>query len=120
MWICLKNGFLSVVRDKKSDQFVVRARVREHLEDNFPGFKITAYTGSDYPYRIFISRKEMAQFLTDEMWDIDYTNFKNEVEDKSLQNFYAAVWTAGIYVLEKEDWYSKYYDDKQKAHSSIG
>lgn len=105
---------MSVVKDKRSENLVIRARVREHLEDNFPGYKILEYSGTDYPYRIFITRKNFAEFMVDEAYDIEYTNFKNTVYDKDLKDFYAAVWTAGIYVLEKDDWYAKYR--LEKAH----
>ena len=94
MWFCFNNGFVSAVenRDDK-DGLVVRARRREHLEDNFPDNKIVVGGSTDYNYRIFISKKEFAEIVKDRIMDIDYGNFKNSVEDDDLYDLYSKFWT---------------------------
>jgi hypothetical protein len=93
MWFCFNNGFVSAVehRDDKNT-LVVRARRREHLEDNFPNRKIVVGGSTDYKYRIFISKKDFAEIIKDRIMNIDYDNFKNSVEDDDLHELYNGFW----------------------------
>jgi hypothetical protein len=93
MWFCFNNGFVSAVehRDDKNT-LVVRARRREHLEDNFPNRKIVVGGSTDYKYRIFISKKDFAEIIKDRIMNINYDNFKNSVEDDDLHELYNGFW----------------------------
>jgi len=94
MWLCFNNGFVSAVQDRNNpDRFVVRARRREHLEDNFPGYEIVVGGSTDYYYRIFINKKEFNEIVSKKIMDVDYDNFKNSVEDDDLHDLYARFWT---------------------------
>ena len=94
MWFCFNNGFVSAVENRDDeDGLVVRARRREHLEDNFPDNKIVVGGSTDYNYRIFISKKEFAEIVKDRIMGIDYSNFKNSVEDDDLYDLYSKFWT---------------------------
>lgn len=88
MWFCFNNGFVSA--DK--DGLVVRARRREHLEDNFPDKKIVVGGSTDYNYRIFISKKEFSEIVKERIMNIDYGNFKNSVQDDDLHDLYIGFW----------------------------
>jgi len=95
MWICLNNGYLSAVQSEDNyEVLVVRARAREHLEDNFPEHDIIDWEGTDYLFRIYITKTEFAEFLFDKALAIEYDNFKNSVTDKKLHNMYVSFWNA--------------------------
>lgn len=126
MWICLPNGFLSAVQDTMSGksgepQLMVRSRVREHISHYFPNHEIFENTGTDYQYRIYINRKEFAQWLAKEAENIQYTNFKHSVKDRTLHTFYSDIWYLGWDILKQPylkktfEWYKgktlkHYYD----------
>lgn len=93
MWICTNVGFVSVVQsDKDPMTFKVRARRRKHLETLFPNHTIQETENTDYKYRVFVDRVEMANTLKEWVMDIDYGNFKNSVEDDDLHHLYEKFW----------------------------
>src|SRR5262245_55110299 len=96
MWIFTKHGFFSAVCARQGDgehhqpvdpdQIMVRARIRGHLEalkKRFSDFlsecEIRAFPGSDYAYRIFLSKAVWSQVIAALAMEIDYDNFKSEV-----------------------------------------
>ena len=97
MWLCLNNGFLSVVKNTfskdYSDEFVVRSRDKNHLLFYFPDKKISSYDGTDYQFRIYISKLELKIVINQYVDDIDYSNFKNSVKDPILKKIYHDFWT---------------------------
>lgn len=112
MWIMTEQGFFSVVAAKNSlgnvdlEKMVVRARVKEHLtalKARFPvrlsGSKILEHTGTDYPFRIVVSRRDWKQMMIDLAGDVTYTNFKDQVTagpaPRSYLAFMYAVWALG-------------------------
>ena len=98
MWFCFNDGFVSAVENSKDkSQFVVRARRRKHLEDNFKGYEIGVNQGTDYKYRIFIDKKEFAKIVNEKIMNINYDNFKNSVEDNDLHDLYATFWRHHYY-----------------------
>lgn len=93
MWLCLNNGFLSVVdKAEKTGCLLVRARRPGDIEHYFPGAKVKKTVGNDYLFRAEIPREEVAARVTEEIMGIDYDNFKNSVADHKLHNAYSVVW----------------------------
>lgn len=95
MWICFNTGFISVVEDKRSiNELVVRARRKDILEKLFPNNEIVQLDPkiADYKYRIYCSKLEMANIIADNISNIDYSNFKNSVNDYDTHELYADMW----------------------------
>lgn len=93
MWICLNNGFVSIVKDKlNKNDFVVRSRRKEILENLFPNNEITTLSISDYKYRTYCSKKDLSDILINRIEQINYTNFKNSVRDYDLHDLYNSFW----------------------------
>lgn len=96
MWICLNNGFL-MISEYSSDCFLVEALKEEHLKLNFPHVEIKK--NEEY-YSLVIEKVAFATWLFNyTMKDINYTNFKNSVKNKSLHDFYCLVWSYGLSFL---------------------
>ena len=92
------DGFISAVldwNDPSGNSLVVRARMREHLENQFPDETIVEMGGSDYKYRIFITKQKLSDLMVKRINDIDYHNFKNSVEDDLLHEMYSDIWVVG-------------------------
>jgi len=96
MWIFTKHGFFSAVSARKGtgkrdepvdpDRIIVRARVRDHLEALKKRFAtilskcdIKEFAGSDYAYRLFVTRSAWEQVVAGLVQETDYDNFKAEV-----------------------------------------
>lgn len=93
MWVCLNDAFLSIVEDtKNTNQLIVRARRREHLEKLFPEKEVVKSKASDYKYRVFVDRVVVAMVIAKRMLSINYANFKDSVEDQDLKDAYKHVW----------------------------
>lgn len=102
MWICMNDGFLSVVhKDGAPNEMCVRARRKEHLERVFPGAKIIETKGNDYRFRAFIDKNEVAKVIADRITNIDYTNFKDSVKEKDMKKLYGEVWST-MYDLQRD------------------
>ena len=83
MWIFLPEGFRSVVADKTKTCFLqVRARRKKVLEQHFPGEPIFENKKSDYRFRVIIPRARFALFMSCQITNIDYSNFKNSLPDR--------------------------------------
>jgi hypothetical protein len=107
MWIALNTGFLSVVTavpsmlpkaEKKrlkgeGRPLCVRARKAEHLQALFPGRKVYQWKARDYPARIFIGAAALAEFMAQQVLNVDYGNFKSSVRDNELHDAYMGVWS---------------------------
>jgi len=91
MWIFTKYGFFSVV--EKGDQLsgpgekdvVVRSRAKGHLgcllahfPDDLDGAAIEEYVGTDYPYRIRVTRQGWQALAGRLAEEVNYDNFKDE------------------------------------------
>ena len=96
MWLFTKYGFFSVVCARKGDgeqfrpidpaRLMVRARVRDHLQSlqqRFPqqlgGCAIAEFTGTDYPYRLFVPKAAWEEVSTALVHELDFDNFKDAV-----------------------------------------
>jgi hypothetical protein len=97
MWVFLRDSFLSIVADRgHKDRLLVRARIKGDLERAFPRAKVVSLKNTDYRYRAFIDRAEVARALAEQVARIDYTNFKDEVQRVSgsaRHHVYFDVWT---------------------------
>lgn len=93
MWICTNKAFLSVVahRDNK-DLLLVRARVKGHIEEVFPGAEVFTQEQADYRYRALLPRSTVASAVAKNLMNIEYDNFKNSVRDRKLHDAYLDVW----------------------------
>ena len=85
MWVFIRSGFVSVVEGKNNDLLQVRSRDRRPLEEIVSmcekDYDVIINGGTDYKYRIFIEKKEFADVMSGIVKEIDYCNFKEEVED---------------------------------------
>lgn len=103
MWICLNNGFLSALEDRNDFEYLyVRARVREHLKDNFPDHDIIESFDSDYQFRIRIPKYDFGKIIFDKINDITYDNFKDSVQDEDLKLAYGQIWM--VMLMMQEYW----------------
>lgn len=100
MWLFTVEGFLSVVQHRDDhDKVIVRARNRTALEaiaDSL-GIEIVATPTADYPYRVVISRSQMANLAAAFVNEIDYDNFKNAAHalgDARYDRALMQVWSA--------------------------
>jgi hypothetical protein len=81
MWLFTKEGFVSVVSNREGDGLVVRARDKRALDgiSESGGVPIAKSPKSDYPYRVFVSKQEFRSWISSEVSDLNYTNFKSKV-----------------------------------------
>jgi hypothetical protein len=95
MWLMLSDCFFSIVaKDCSPTELLVRARRAGDIEKVFPDAKVTRNTKSDYLYRAVLPREVVKQALAAMIDKIDYPNFKDSVEDRSLHAAYVGVWHA--------------------------
>jgi hypothetical protein len=95
MWIMTNNSYLSIVsKDCGAAELLVRARRTGDIEKVFPDAKVTRNTNSDYLYRAVLPRDVVKQALAAMIDYVDYPNFKDSVEDRSLHAAYVGVWCA--------------------------
>jgi neutral trehalase len=99
MWFCFNDGFVSAVvdnSDSTGNTLKVRARFRRDLEDIFPDKKIVENAGTDYAYRVFVTKDELAEIVKDRILnDLNYGNFKNSVVRDDLHDLYEDFWWVG-------------------------
>ena len=93
MWVMFSNAYISVVhKDCKSDELLVRARMKGHIEAVFPDAKVAESTHTDYRYRAVLPRAVVAQALADQAMSLQYDNYKNTVKNHRFHDALAAVW----------------------------
>ncbi|GMV11400.1 MAG: hypothetical protein AMXMBFR55_31340 [Gemmatimonadota bacterium] len=97
MWLFTKHGFFSAVCARQGDgahgqpvdtsRMMVRARLRPHLEaltarfpDELEGCEIVETKRSDYAFRLFVGKAAWTRVAAALAEEIDYDNFKDEVE----------------------------------------
>src|SRR5262249_35823704 len=94
MWICLNDGFLSIVKDRAyQGHLLVRARRKQHLGcflGSEEGIKHTPMR--DYAYRISLPKEKVVELLAKKIREIEYGNFKDSVGNDGLHDMYAAWW----------------------------
>lgn len=80
MWLFSTTGFISVVRQE--DSLLVRSRDRASLVpiSQYCGSAIEQTPLADYPYRTVVSIDKFSSYVALQVTEIDYRNFKSEVE----------------------------------------
>ena len=81
MWIYTRRGFCSVRAVDEKD-LMVRFRTARHaryVSGQTLSGKISVSDDTDYRYRIVVSRKAFADFVSREIASIGYSNFKDSV-----------------------------------------
>ena len=95
MWLFTSKGFISVVADKDNPEngnLLVRARDRNHLTNLFPDATVFSKTPSDYKWRAWVSRSEVSSLVQSQVSELNYTNFKNSIEDDKYHEACLDVW----------------------------
>lgn len=132
MWMFTPIGFFSATltnpkykelpKEQQTGHIMVRARVRDDLVrlieehqrmgySSLPGKapEILALPGHDYPYRIVITHMEWTALVSHLASRIDYSNFKNAVEERATtrsegtarHDLYLKVWSV---MNRAEEW----------------
>ena len=103
MWLITTQGFYSGVQDPTdSNIIVVRGRVHADMKalvqmlpkDARP--KIIDNEGTDYPYRVRVSRAQWVRLCCNLAMDVDYGNFKDAVkarQGKKRAEAYMGIWS---------------------------
>lgn len=123
MWLFTKYGFYSVTvsRDDPA-KMQIRARAKKDLERlvDFaeklgwkPGehySEILETKNADYRWRIICTPSQWAAIADGLAWDIDYSNFKNEIKDGFRHRLYEKIWHTMLELQHKEN-----FEDRQQA-----
>lgn len=95
MWIILSDVFLSIVhKDCAPDELLVRARRPGDIEKVFPGAKVKESFGTDYRYRAKVMRSAIAAAMAEQIYAIDYANFKDSIPDDKFHHAAHRIWDA--------------------------
>jgi hypothetical protein len=103
MWLFTIHGFYSLNTDPTNSQCLqFRARSRrdlQNLKQAFPehtkGAMIKQIKGTDYPFRISLHRLEAQDIVAEIARDIDYSNFKHQLEGTDQESkvpYLNAIW----------------------------
>jgi hypothetical protein len=96
MWIFTPDSFVSIVDkgDPSGKTLLVRGRKKGDIERLFPGVEVQIGGGTDYGYRARVDREAVALKIADQVRNIDFPNFKNEVTEHDRHDAYLDVWKA--------------------------
>jgi hypothetical protein len=98
MWLFTSNGFVSVVADKNdptNEKLLVRSRDRNHIRSLFPLAKVFSVPLSDYQWRAWVSRDQVTEVVSNNIQNLNYTNFKNSIEsDMKYHDACLSVWNS--------------------------
>jgi hypothetical protein len=121
MWIMLSDGFLSIVqKDCPPGHLLVRARRKGDIESVFGRHvKVTRATDADYLYRALLPTRCVQERIAEQIGMIDYSNFKNSVEEKDLHDAYMKVWSAMAAVQRPRPYSTHYRPKKRKQNDTI-
>ena len=107
MWIFTQYGFVSAVDNKQvPGKLAVRARDKEALEilSIATGAEIQEFKGTDYEYRVHVTREDFTKWLTMHVETLDYSNFKSRIWASRGEVYHDAcsdVWGAMLQVSDK-------------------
>lgn len=107
MWIFLSDSFLSVVADKedpKGSRLLVRARRAGDIERVFPASRgeVSHTDQADYAYRAWINRKDVAEAMSRQVLNLEYSNFKDSIQDDRYHDACLESWFAMRDLQDKE------------------
>ncbi len=95
MWICLKDGFLSLsFKYCKPDQLMVRARVGKHITNVFPDAKVKYDPQYDYHYTAIVSKDEIVKVISERIMQVGRESIKSDAITPELSDAYYDVWEA--------------------------
>lgn len=120
MWIYTPSGFVSAVaKSKNSTDLTVRGRDRQSLDElaALTGNAVTIGEGTDYPYRVIVPREQFKSWLTQQVDDLDYGNFKSEaaaVRGYDYAHTLGKVWSANLELEDQES--AEYYLELSKQY----
>ena len=86
---------LSIVENNKNSSLLhVRARKEGDIEAVFPDADVLATPYGDYKFRADMPREMVAKSISDTIRSIDYTNFKDSVDDEQRHEVYMGLWSS--------------------------
>ena len=106
MWLFTETGFISTVRHYgEKEQLVVRSRDSESLASlsKFSGIEIQKTPFNDYPYRLHVEESVFSLWLSRQLQQLDYTNFKSRVHDTRGHEFADALMSVWSVMHDVED-----------------
>ena len=118
MWIFTSNAFVSIVEDRNDkSRLLVRARDKDAIKAIFPNADSKHTLYSDYPYRAYVDRVEVAETMKRNVMGIDYDNFKNSIPASNhiFHNACMKVWSV---MRKMQDIFVEEYG-KKSSESSI-
>lgn len=94
MWLIINEAYLSIVKhNSKENTYLVRAREREHIIDNFGEETLYVIPKADYPYRCNVSEFQLTEFLSHYVtYRLDYTNFKSSLNTEKFKIVCMSIW----------------------------
>lgn len=104
MWIFFNDAMLSIVDPlAPAGHLMVRARLMRDIINVFPSAEVLSTPGTDYPFRAFISRAEVANAVTDRILRIGYPNFKASIPPRAQHrhDVYSRVWAVCMDLARK-------------------
>lgn len=122
MWIYTPTGFISAVAKRSNSTILtVRARDRQSLSElvELTGVPATVGEGTDYPYRVVVSRETFKFWLDRQVDELDYSNFKDEahrVRGYEYASVLGRVWTDNLALEDQES--AEHYFDQSKSHKA--
>ena len=95
MWIFLTDAHLEIVAHKEDVRFLnVRARIAGDIERVFPDANVFEVPASDFRYHTNLPHRRVADIIGKHICDLEYTTFKDSVEDDDRRQAYISVWEA--------------------------
>lgn len=122
MWIYTPTGFISAVAKRSNPtELTVRARDRQSLNGlvELTGAPATIGEGTDYPYRVVVSRETFKFWLSRQVDDLDYGNFKDEAHRVSGYEYASVlgrIWTDSLSLEDQES--AQHYFDLSKSYKA--
>lgn len=99
MWLFFNDSMLSVTKPSGSgqDEILVRSRKKQDILLVFPDVEdiIEATPFRDYPYRVMLSAKRVAEVVAKRILAINYDNFKASIsiKDEHRHDVYTRIWS---------------------------
>ena len=102
MWIFVKDGYFSVVKDKycSEGELMIRARVIKDLERLLDKLgsdaDILVFKHADYRYRVKVTADQWSRYLAREAAGVDYANIKDTItwHEPGRSKAYYGCWEA--------------------------
>lgn len=94
MWVFTNKAFLSIVEfPGETEVLWVRARFPGHIEAAFPEAVVRETPECDYRYRAAVDRDAVGRWMTREVRNVRYGNFKQSIGENFYHDACLSVWT---------------------------